>query len=136
MGNDFAARRESYVETWDEPYALVSLCSLITDPDSFDKENVRLIGVIDWEAEGDKVCLHKEDLKYGLLQNCLSVEIDSKQREATYESLFKMNKDYVVMDGVFDKDGFGGVFAGSIRGVRQIRGWGSAESWRLRLHYK
>ncbi|GEM_PF-2583740 len=93
MGNDFAARRESYVETWDEPYALVSLCSLITDPDSFDKENVRLIGVIDWEAEGDKVCLHKEDLKYGLLQNCLSVEIDSKQREATYESLFKMNKD-------------------------------------------
>ncbi len=65
MGTTFDARNESYDDTGDEPFVFVSLCSLITDPDKFHKKNVRLIAVLDLQAEGDKLCLHKEDVKYG-----------------------------------------------------------------------
>jgi hypothetical protein len=98
----------------------VSLVSLISNPEKFHGKQIRVIGYLNFEFEGNCIFLHKEDNENGITENAFwtdySNEIISKQ------NLKKFDKKYVIIEGTFDMNSHGhmGVFAGTIKNINRV----------------
>lgn len=100
-----------------------SIINLISTPEKFNNERVRVIGYLNLEFEGNAIYLHKEDYKKSITYNSLSVSFTKK----TWEKInkFKINRSYVIIEGTFDMDDKGhmGLCSGSIKNITRIDLW-------------
>lgn len=105
------------------PYAKdVTMIQLIAAPEKYDGELVRVKGVGHLEFEGNCIALSKEDLKYSLGN---SIWIELGERAISYEEAQTYNGEYVIVEGIFDKDDCGhmDLFCGSIQNVSRYELW-------------
>jgi len=100
----------------------VTLIQLIATPEKYDGQLVRVIGVGNLEFEGNCISLSKEDLKYGVGN---SIWIELGEKAISYEEAQKFNGEYVIIEGIFDKDDCGhmDMFCGSIKNISRYDLW-------------
>jgi len=100
----------------------VTMIQLIATPEKYDGQLVRVIGVGNLEFEGNCISLSKEDLKYGVGN---SIWIELGEKAISYEEAQKLNGDYVVIEGIFDKNDCGhmDMFCGSIKNISRYDLW-------------
>ena len=100
----------------------VTMIQLIADPEKYDGQLVRVIGVGNLEFEGNCISLSKEDLKYGVGN---SIWIELGEKAISYEQAKNYNGEYVIIEGIFDKDycGHMDMFCGSIKNISRYDLW-------------
>ena len=100
----------------------VTMIQLIAAPEKYDGQLVRVIGVGNLEFEGNCISLSKEDLKY-CVGNSIWIELGEKA--LSYEEAQKYNGEYVIIEGIFDKDDCGhwDMFCGSIKNISRYDLW-------------
>lgn len=100
----------------------VTMIQLIAAPEKYDGQLVRVIGVGNLAFESNCISFSKEDLKYGV-GNSIWIELDGKA--ISYEEAQKYNGEYVIIEGVFDKDDCGhlDMFCGSIKNISRYELW-------------
>ena len=102
----------------------VTMIQLIANSEKYDGQLVRVIGVGNLEFEGNCISLNKEDLKYGVGN---SIWIELGEKAISYEEAQQYNGEYVIIEGVFDKDDCGhmNMFCGSIKNISRYALWDS-----------
>lgn len=105
----------------------VSIIQLIADPETYDGKLVRVIGVGNLEFEGNYISLNKEDYKYHVGN---SIWLELGENAISYEEAAQYNGEYVIVEGVFDKDDCGhlGMFYGSIKNISRYELWDANQS--------
>ncbi|MFC1524344.1 hypothetical protein ACFL6N_06095 [Thermodesulfobacteriota bacterium] len=109
-----------------------SLINLIATPDKFHGKIVRVIGVSNIEFEGNGIYLSKEHLINRVTKNALWLSLNFKIIGKSEEELSKYNGQYVLVEGVFNKDDKGhmGLKSGSINNVTRFMPWPPAMTTR------
>lgn len=99
----------------------VSMVQLIATPEKFDGKFVRVFGFLWLEFEADSLYLHREDLVQGLTRNGVWVH----RTEAIERDGKKLNRHYVLIEGVFDAQDHGhmGLWGGAIKNITRIETW-------------
>ena len=102
----------------------VTMIQLIATPEKYDGQLVRVIGISNLEFEGNCISLSKEDLKYGVGN---SIWIELSEKAISYEEAQKYNGEYVIVEGIFDRDDCGhmDMFCGSIKNISRYELWDS-----------
>lgn len=102
----------------------VTMLQLITAPEKYDGEFVRVIGVSSYDFEKSCITLSKEDLKYNI-GNSIWIELGEKVVSSEEFKLY--NGEYVIVEGFFDKDDCGhlGQYCGSIKSINRYELWDS-----------
>ena len=100
----------------------VTIIQLIATPEKYDGQLVRVIGVGNLEFEGNCISLSKQDLKYGVGH---SIWIELGEKAISYEEAKNFNGEYVIVEGIFDKDDCGhmDMFCGSIKNISRYDLW-------------
>ena len=100
----------------------VTLVQLIATPQKYDGQLVRVIGVGNLEFEENCISLSREDLIYGVGN---SIRIEFGERAISYDEAKEFNGEYVIVEGVFDKDDRGHTdrFCGSIKNISRYELW-------------
>lgn len=100
----------------------VSLIQLIAQPEKFQGKQVRFIGFLRIEFEGNAIYLHREDFDHMIANNAVWVNIP---RDMTKRQRDDVNMHYVICVGIFRADlhGHMGMFAGEITNVRRLEFW-------------
>ena len=100
----------------------VTMIQLIATPEKYDGQLVRVMGVGNLEFEGNCISLSKEDLKYGVGN---SIWIELGEKAISYEEAQRYNGEYVIIEGIFDKDDCGhmDMFCGSIKNISRYDLW-------------
>lgn len=100
----------------------VTMVQLIATPEKYDGQLVRVIGVGNLELEGNCISLNREDLIYGVGN---SIWIELGERTISYDEAKQFNGEYVIVEGIFDKDDCGhmDMFCGSIKNVSRYELW-------------
>lgn len=100
----------------------VSVIQLIANPEKYHGKTVRVIGVGNLEFEGNCISLSKEDLYYGVGN---SIWIELGEGAPSYQQAQQYNGEYVIVEGVFDKDDCGhfDMFHGSIKNISRYDLW-------------
>ncbi|MBQ8183560.1 MAG: hypothetical protein IJ025_06655 [Clostridia bacterium] len=101
-----------------------TMLQLITTPEKYDGEFVRVIGVSSYGFEKCCITLSKEDLKYSIGN---SIWIELGENTGFFEELTQYNGEYVIVEGIFDKDDCGhlGQYCGSIKSINRYELWNS-----------
>ena len=101
----------------------VTMIQLIATPEKYDGKLVRVIGVGNLEFEGNCIALSKDDLEYGVVGTSIWIELG--EQATPYEEAQQYNGEYVIVEGVFDKDDSGhmGLFSGAIIDVSRYELW-------------
>jgi hypothetical protein len=101
-----------------------SIIQLVATPDNYHNNEVSVTGFLNIEFEGDAIYIHKEDYEQQLYSNGLWVDLTEEQIKEI-DSL-KLNKQYVLLEGTFDKNRSGhmGLWSGEIKNVTRITKWG------------
>ncbi len=102
----------------------VTIIQLIATPEKYDGQLVRVIGVGNLEFEENCISLSMEDLKYDVGN---SIWIELGEKAIPYEEAQQYNGEYVIIEGIFDKDDCGhmDIFCGSIKNVSRYELWDS-----------
>jgi hypothetical protein len=97
----------------------VSLIQLISSPERYHGQAVRLSGFLHVEFEGTGIYLSREDANYLINRNGLWVSFDSGDWSAVGMTPRQFNRKYVLIEGFFDKDNHGhmGAWSGAVRSV-------------------
>ena len=101
----------------------ISLIRLIATPEKYDGKQVRVIGYLNLEFEGNAIYLHKEDYSKALSTNGFSVDFTKKIVDK--KNLYNYNKSYVLIIGTFDMNDKGhmGLFGGKIKNITRLDSW-------------
>ncbi len=107
----------------------VSMINLIATPDKYHGKLVRVIGVSNLEFEGYKIYLSKEHRDIGVTKNSIWISIDYDSVGKTEDKLVKYNGQYVLVEGIFDKDykGHLDLNSGSIMNITRFMPWEESE---------
>ncbi len=81
----------------------VSLIELIASPSSFDGKRVQVIGVLDWQFEGDALFLAKEHREHHVYRHSLWLSYDPGFRADQVERLKALSGRYVQIEGTFSQ---------------------------------
>ena len=102
-----------------------SLIQLIANPDKYHGELVRVIGVVKIEFEGNQIFTSKEHYEYSISKNALWINLNSDCLGVSKEELKKYNGQYVLIEGIFDKNNTGhmGMNSGSINNISRFDLW-------------
>ena len=111
-------------EQYEKVEMISSLIKLVATPDKYHYNKVSVTGFLNVEFEGDAIYIHKEDYDRQLYSNGLWVNLTETQIKRI-DSL-KLNKQYVLLEGTFNKNGNGhmGLWSGEIKDVTRIIKWG------------
>ncbi|MBI5325483.1 MAG: hypothetical protein HZB41_09490 [Ignavibacteriae bacterium] len=109
-------------ENSEEPAEIISMISIIANPEKYHGKILRVLGYLNLEFEGDAIYLHLEDYKYFNLRNGLWVDIQSNSSLFKKKNFKKINHKYVFIQGKFDMNmkGHFGMWSGSIRNITSI----------------
>ena len=96
----------------------VSVIQLIATPELFDGQEVRVIGFLRLEFEGEAVYLHREDFENSVAQNSVAIELSESQEHAWR----KLNNHYVIIEGRFSSVAKGhlGARSGSLQHITRL----------------
>jgi hypothetical protein len=99
----------------------VSIIQLIATPEQFNGQEVRFIGFLHLEFEGDAVYLHRDDYENSILRNSVAIELSGSERHAWR----KLNNHYVVIEGRFSSVAKGHLSArsGSVQHITRLSNW-------------
>ncbi|WP_184541786.1 hypothetical protein [Mucilaginibacter sp. FT3.2] len=105
----------------------VSIISLIANPDKYEGEEIRVIGYLHIEFEGNVLCLHKDDYDNAISKNAIWVDVT----RLAIDSLKKYSDHYVIIAGTFDSRmrGHMDMNSGSIKNITRLDLWEPAK-WR------
>jgi hypothetical protein len=97
-----------------------SLIRLIAAPKEFDGRQIRVIGFLRLEFEGNAIYLHKEDYLRGITKNGLWMEMQSPSKKVP-----GLSDQYVIVEGTFSMQDQGhmDLWSGSIRKITRIDPW-------------
>ena len=100
----------------------VSIINLISTPEKYHHKEIRLIGYLNLEFEGDAIYLHKEDFDRSIVSNAFWVNFS---KEITKTQKDKCSKKYVIIEGTFDMNSHGhmGLFSGTINNITRLDQW-------------
>ena len=100
----------------------VSMVQLIAEPEKYDGKLIRVIGVGNLEFEGNYLSLSKQDYEH-CTGNDIWIELGS--RTIPYDEAVKYNGQYVIVEGIYDKDDKGhfSSFFGSIKQINRYQLW-------------
>ena len=103
----------------------VSLINLIATPDKYHGKIIRVIGVTRIEFEGDSIYLSKEHLENRAIKNAIWINPNYKAIGKTEKELAEFNGQYVLVEGVFNKNNNGhlGLYSGSIDNITRFQPW-------------
>lgn len=79
---------------------LVSMVSLLADPEKFDAQEIRVHAVLHLEFEGDRLCLDRDSALDLVPKNCVRLAL-LEAREEEYEAIKHYNGQYVLVAGSF-----------------------------------
>lgn len=107
----------------------VSVIQLIATPELFDGQEVRVIGFLHLEFEGEAVYIHREDFENSIPQNSVAIELSKSQERAWG----KLNNHYVIIEGRFSSivKGHLGARSGSLQNINRLGDWSAS---RTRTH--
>lgn len=97
------------------------MIQLVANPEKYDGKQIRIIGFLRIEFEGNALYVHKEDYEIGLLKNAIWVDVTPEMKKE--QSKFSMH--YVLIEGVFSasEKGHMGAFSGSIKHINRVMLW-------------
>lgn len=99
----------------------VSIIQLVARPQDYDGQFVRLIGFVNLEFEGTIICLHEEDCRRGIMNNCLWVDPSDEilRKRSVY------HQKYVLIEGIFNAKDHGhmGMYPGAIQNISRWYIW-------------
>ena len=100
----------------------ISIINLITNPEKYHNKDITIIGVGNLQFEGNKICLSKSDVEYGISSNCLWIELNEK---ISYEEAKTLNGKYIIIEGTFDmkNNGHFGMYPGAIVDITRYELW-------------
>lgn len=103
--------------------ATISLINLIANPDKYNGKQIRIMGYLHLEFEGNGLYLHKEDYDHAIIKNAIWVDVEPKHPEFT--NLKQYSDHYVIMEGTFDShmNGHMDVYSGSIKDITRLDIW-------------
>ena len=108
----------------------VSIINLIANPERFHDKKVRFIGFASMEFEDFSVYLSKESYDNRMSLNAIWLDFESKNSTIDsivkkIHSLIKLDKQYVIVEGVFDKNhkGHMSMNSGSIKNITRLDKW-------------
>lgn len=98
----------------------VSIVNLVATPEKYDQKNVRVIGFLNLEFEGNAIYLHKDDYDLGIDKNGIWVDLTNAKLDSINRR--NCNKQYVILEGTFDMNdkGHSGGYSGSIIKITRI----------------
>jgi hypothetical protein len=99
----------------------VSVIQLISTPELFDGQSVRVIGFLHLEFEGDAVYVHRDDFDHLIEKNSVAVELSDAQAR----TWGKLNNHYVIIEGRFSSNAKGhlGARSGSLQNLTRLGDW-------------
>jgi hypothetical protein len=99
----------------------VSLIQLIASPEQFNGKDVRVIGFLHLEFEGDAVYSHRDDYEYSIHKNSVSINLSELQ----IRSWRKLSRGYVIVQGRFNsvEQGHFGARSGSLQNITRLANW-------------
>jgi hypothetical protein len=99
----------------------ISLIQLIQEPKKYHEKMVRVIGIAVFKFEAKAVYVTPDDLNHAVTKNAIWLDV-----ELTEEAK-KLNKEYVLVEGVFDKDDLGHLklYSGALSKVSRLEKWKS-----------
>jgi hypothetical protein len=99
----------------------ISAIQLIATPEQFNGQDVRVIGFLHLEFEGDALYLHREDFENSIMRNAVAIELSDSQSR----SWRRLNNHYVVVEGRFSSVAKGhlAIRSGSIQSVIRLSNW-------------
>jgi len=102
----------------------ISLINLIATPERFDGKRVRLVGFLRIEFEGNALYLHEEDLRQGITDNAVWIDLPKGTDRKHYAPL---SDHYVLVEGRFEANlrGHLNLFSGTITDVTRLEIWAS-----------
>jgi hypothetical protein len=97
----------------------VSLVQLIANPKTYDGIQVRVIGFLRIQFEGNAFYLHQDDFKDGIAKNGLWVDVSDQM----LGSRAQLDRKYVLIEGTFDTKmtGHMGLWSGSIQRITRCK---------------
>lgn len=103
----------------------VSIVNLISNPEKYDKQFVRVLGVSKLSFESNGIWLSKEHLKYSIHKNALWMRLDFDRLDKTEEELAQYNGTYVLIEGVFNANSHGhmSLYSGAIEKISRFEPW-------------
>jgi hypothetical protein len=99
----------------------VSIIRLVAAPKDYAQKVVRIVGYLNIGVEGDAIYLHEEDFKQSLTPNGLALQAKPQM----LKQLEKINRQYVIIEGMFDPADTGHMrlFSGGIRDITRADAW-------------
>lgn len=99
----------------------VSIIQLIANPELFDGQDVRVIGFLHLEFEGDAVYLHRDDFDRSVFKNSVALNLNGSQ-EKTWR---KLNNRYVIIEARFSSTAKGhfDLHSGSLHNIARLVDW-------------
>lgn len=99
----------------------VSVIQLISTPELFNGQDVRVTGFLHLEFEGDAIYVHRNDFDHAIAKNSLAIELSDAQAR----TWGKLNDHYVIIEGRFSSDAKGhlGSRSGSLQKLTRLSDW-------------
>ncbi len=103
----------------------VSIINLIAQPEKYHGRLVRVIGVSFIEFESNGLYLSKEHLINRVTKNALWMSLDWESIGKTEKELSEYNGQYILVEGIFDKEDLGhmGLKSGAIKKIKRFMPW-------------
>ena len=98
----------------------VSIIELIANSDKYHNKKIRVVGFLNLDFESKALYLSSSDYEHSITKNAIWVSVD---KSGEYK---KFNKQYVLVDGVFDAESKGHLklYSGTIMDVDRVISWG------------
>lgn len=103
----------------------VSIVNLIATPEKYNDKLVRIIGVGQFQYEGNGIYLSIEDYNHSITKNALWLNINENILNVNPNELKSFNGKYILIEGVFNSKNTGhlGIYSGSIEKISRIDFW-------------
>lgn len=111
-----------FEDNYEEPAEIISMISLIANPEKYHGKILRVFGYLNLEFEGNAIYLHKEDCEVMNPSNGLWVDTENNSRIFNKKTYDKYDHKYVFIQGTFDMNikGHFGMWSGSIRNITSV----------------
>lgn len=102
----------------------ISLIHLIQHPEMYHEKQVRVIGFASLEFENKAIYVSREDYEKAITKNAIWLDIQLT------ENVRKNHRNYVIVEGIFDRDNLGHLklFSGCIKNIERIELWASGDN--------
>jgi hypothetical protein len=101
----------------------VSLIHLIQHPELYNQKAIRAMGYASLRFEAKAVYISKADYEASITKNAIWLDVELT------EAVRQLNENYILVEGIFDKDHLGHLqlYSGTLRDVSRLERWQGRE---------